>query len=139
MPTSDFDVTVKLLIPESRVADLICAGMEGGIGYWGRIVEYIEPKEIWKGNGWSDAIFPHIHYPMSDGGALVICDAEFDPDDENTERWRFDRKAISRGLRRMATDPRYMHHFANFMDENEDAITGDVFIQLCCMGEVVFG
>jgi pimeloyl-ACP methyl ester carboxylesterase len=30
-------------------------------------------------------------------------------------------------------------HWADFLTENEDAETGDVFVQLCLLGEVVYG
>jgi hypothetical protein len=30
-------------------------------------------------------------------------------------------------------------HFGDFMGENDDATTSDVFLQLCLFGEVVYG
>jgi hypothetical protein len=30
-------------------------------------------------------------------------------------------------------------HFADFMSENEDAVTADVFLQYVALGEVVYG
>jgi hypothetical protein len=48
-----------------------------------------------------------------------------------------DRVAILEGLRIMAEkEPR---HFADFMTENDDADTGDVFLQCCLYGEVIYG
>jgi len=34
---------------------------------------------------------------------------------------------------------KYPRHFANFAQEAEDAETGDVFIQCCVLGEIVYG
>jgi hypothetical protein len=50
-----------------------------------------------------------------------------------------DRAAIERGKELLATDERYSHHYADVLNENDDADTGDVFLQLCLFGEVVYG
>jgi len=34
---------------------------------------------------------------------------------------------------------KYPRHFHNFLEENDDAETGDVFIQCCLFGEIVYG
>ena len=125
---------------EDRIADLLCCAMEGGIGYWGCIIEYIKPKpdKMWKGSGsWGEHVYPHIHFPMSEGGAVILRDAEEDPDDESAETWRLDREALQRGL--VIMSEQYPRHFANFVQENEDAETGDVFVQCAVMGKLVFG
>jgi hypothetical protein len=51
----------------------------------------------------------------------------------------FDLTSIERGLKLFATDEKVKHHWANFLSENDDAETGDVFLQLCVFGEVIFG
>jgi hypothetical protein len=33
----------------------------------------------------------------------------------------------------------YPRHFSNFISENYDAETGDVFLQCCLLGKVKFG
>ena len=48
-----------------------------------------------------------------------------------------DGDAVQRGLQTMAE--KYPRHWGDFIRENEDAITGDVFIQCCLLGEVVYG
>ena len=44
---------------------------------------------------------------------------------------------LKEGLTQMAGT--YPKHFEDFMNENEDAITGDVFIQCIMFGEVIYG
>lgn len=44
---------------------------------------------------------------------------------------------LQQGLQRMAR--KYPRHFADFMAENDDAITGDVFLQCVVLGEVIYG
>ena len=46
-------------------------------------------------------------------------------------------KKIKRGLTSMAKkDPK---HFADFISEDYDMITGDVFLQHCLFGEIIYG
>ena len=144
-------IKAELEIPESRVADLLCAAMEGGIGSWARIVGYRQPPgDVWKAEGWDKEIYKHIHWPMSDGGAMFLFDAEEEWEQDSVQRlgmaldkvegvWVVDHLALERGLGLMARHPQYRHHFANFMAENEDAETGDVFLQFSVLGEVVYG
>ena len=132
---SDFKATIE--IPDNRIADLLYCGMAGGIGYWACIIDYVKPKKVWQHEGWKD-VSRYIHYPMSEGGAVILRDAEENPDDDTADTWRLDREALRQGIQLMSTHPKYKHHFANFINENEDAETGDVFIQLCVLGDVVF-
>lgn len=46
-------------------------------------------------------------------------------------------KDISKAINLMFTE--YPHHFGDILKENDDAITGDVFLQLCVFGEVIYG
>jgi hypothetical protein len=129
---AQIEVTTTVTVPHKRIAGLLCCGFEGGSNYWCQIVDYIEPptepEETWN----EDEIFPHIDYPLN--GGAVICAAD---DDEELTDLRLDAEAIKRGLQLMALNaPR---HWADFMAENEDATTGDVFLQMCLLGEIVYG
>jgi hypothetical protein len=44
---------------------------------------------------------------------------------------------IRNGLQVMAD--KYPNHWHDFINDNEDATTGDVFLQCCLYGEVIFG
>ena len=120
-------------VTESRIADLLCAGFEGGVGYWAQITDHIVPETVWKGPGWEKHVYPYVHYPLSDGGGIVLRDAE----DEEGLRWVLDRRALHRGLALFPV--KSPHHFAQWLQENEDADSGDVFIQLCLFGRIVYG
>jgi hypothetical protein len=48
-----------------------------------------------------------------------------------------DMGTIRHGLQVMANQ--YPRHWNNFINDNEDADTGDVFLQCCLWGEVVLG
>jgi len=137
-------VNVNVEISRKRMSHLLCAGMEGGIGYWARIVEYIEPPDnvnIFEGfeDDWllGSEVFRHIHYPMCEAGGGVVFEDATGEDFPSEPRVTLDYAALLRGLQVMSEkEPR---HFAHFMEENEDATTGDVFIQCCVFGEVIFG
>lgn len=120
-----FSITTKLTFSQQRISDLLCCGFEGGVGYWCVIVDYI-PEGI-RGK----CTYPHIEVPFHPGAAILLQEI----DGENV--LRLDRAALERGLQIMAE--KYPRHFANFAQEAEDAETGDVFIQCCVLGEIVYG
>jgi hypothetical protein len=125
---------VKTSIPESRIADLLCCGFEGGVGYWCCITGYTEPETPRSAWG-DDTIFRHVDYPLC--GGAVLCEVVEDETGEEVETLTLDGDAVQRGLQTMAE--KYPRHWGDFIRENEDAITGDVFIQCCLLGEVVYG
>lgn len=127
--------TVPSTIPLERVRDLITTAMEGGIGYW------CSAEPVWpKGKTRED--FPscrtndwywHIDLPLlGETGAYVRL-----RDNESEDTWVFDRAAVQRGLEVMQA--KYPRHWADFIGENDDATTGDVFVQCAVLGEIVFG
>lgn len=131
-----FDATISISMDD--LADLLCSGMEGGIGYWAEIVDYREPsdlnlKEYFSKSWRTDRVFKHIHYPLLPGGVVMIRDAEGD----DKEIYRLDFEAVQRGVKVMANN--WPRHFADFMGGNSDATTGDVFIQCALFGDIVYG
>lgn len=115
-------ITVPIEIDAKRINDLLCAGYEGGIRYW--CAEVRVDREP------ADPVDYLHEYPMA-GGVLSVRAGD-------DEEWhRVDRAAIEKALVALAEDQPY--HFGEFMRENEDAETGDVFWQLVALGEVVYG
>jgi hypothetical protein len=126
-------------ITEQEVAELLCAGMEGGIGYWAKIVDYDKPPRFFytldgfKEDGTPKHVYKHIDYALNPGGAVYIEEEECD----DPVPLKIDREALQGGLEVMAE--KYPKHFADFVEGNEDATTGDVFIQCCVFGRIVYG
>lgn len=123
----------------TRLADLLCSAFEGGIGYWARIEKYIEPSKpidlsVFKDDSiLGQNVYKYIHYPLSPDGAVIIKDIESD----NGKKYKLDMKAIKKGLDVFAQKcPR---HFGDWLAENDDATTGDVFVQCCLFGEAIYG
>jgi hypothetical protein len=124
-----FEIKTIQNIPYNRIGDLLCTAIEGGIGYWCTINDCIKPETIsfcWDEN----YTYKYIDYPLN-GGSIILLD------NETEDSYELYRGRIHQGLQIMATD--YPKHYADFLNENEDAATGDVFIQCCVFGEVIYG
>lgn len=140
----EFVARPNLNIPEHRIKDLLCCGIEGGIGYWAEIIEYDLPSNLmesdfYEGGKMTDPDnywHPSEIIPFAKGCSVVLQQTE--PDDgEEADVWRLNRSALVKGLAVMMN--KYPKHAADFLAENEDANTGDVFIQCCLLGEIVYG
>jgi len=120
-------------VPISRVQDMLCCAFEGGSNYWYTIEKFHEPREFPNQfdkpfNGGKPEIFRHIDFPTNPGGYLIVSDAQ-DPASDEPRKEKLDLEACERGLQVMAE--KYPRHFSNMMTENDDAETGDVFLQCC--------
>lgn len=117
---------------EETMSCLLCSAFEGGSNYWYFIEKIVYPE----GKTAADFRHSHIEVPLQ-GGSLEITAQEHDNKERADGRWTLDRKALEKGWQLMITDQ--PHHYADAVTENGDAITGDVFLQLCLFGEVIFG
>lgn len=127
-----FTINATVEVSLGKVAGVLNCAFEGGSNYWYVINEFIEPKEISEDIAKDWGKYRYISYPLSEGGALLIGDRE----DEDEEPKRLDLAAVAKGVQVMAT--KYPSHFADMMEENDDADTGDVLLQCCLFGELVY-
>lgn len=138
MPTltrpTTFKIPVTTDIPIQRVSDLLCSAFEGGSNYWYQIDKFIKPLNF-NNSEEGDEKFRHLSYPINEGGALVISADE--EEEGKPVTYSLNLETIEKGLKVMAE--KYPRHFNDFMQENDDACTGDVFLQCCLFGEVIFG
>lgn len=139
------EIAIKQSIEPGRAYDLLVSALEGGSNYWYMLESIKEPAPgatshykdtLWdkdragaKGPGYLHT----IEIPFQDGGALIFSDMEGD----ETKRYTLDYPAIVRGLEIMAE--KYPRHWADFVGENDDATTGDVFLQCALFGDVIYG
>lgn len=130
-------VIVTTNVPMKRIQDLLCSALEGGSGYWASVIGVEEPFQIIDRFNKSE-ILPNIDYPTNPGGALLVLDTEAHTKFRLAHtKFRLDLPAIRRGIQVMADDSPL--HFAHFISERDDALTGDVFLQCCLFGKVVYG
>jgi hypothetical protein len=129
-----FKVTTEVEIPIERVADMLCCAFEGGSNYWYHIKVKKAPEQFTfrympdlmeKPTSYTD-------FPTNEGGYLIVGD-----DEESMPDGMLDLGTIRTGLEVMAD--KYARHFQDLLNENDDADTGDVFLQCCLYGEVIFG
>jgi len=127
-------IKLETEITIERIKDLLCSAFEGGIDYWGNVKSVIGLKNKLKAE--------HFHEIPALGGELTLFDNETDE-----ELGKIDMESMKKAFQYMAagTDkngkdcPYLTTHLADFLNENDDANTGDVFVQLAVMGEIVFG
>lgn len=138
LPTISIEVTQKVDL--QRIEDLLCGAFEGGSNYWYNIEGYVQPNELTFKGDCLDLLkkgedpmktFRYLTYPLNEGGAVLISAEGED------EKHILNLVSIKKGLQTMAK--KYPRHFNDFMQENDDACTSDVFLQCCLFGEVIFG
>jgi hypothetical protein len=135
-----FEITTTVELSDDLIAGVLCAALEGGSNYWYHIVGRgdigLHPDPAFE-KSWGR--YAHV-VPFREGGYLEFS-ANADDDNETVNgrtRFTLDRAAIERGLDLMAKmNPPF--HFNQIVDENYDAGTGDVFLQMCLFGTLVYG
>ena len=124
------EVNVKVPITKQRISDLLCCAFEGGSNYWYMIKKSKKPAKLeFRSN--EEVVFFHLDYPLNEGGNLTITDQE-----DNNKAYVLDLDSITKGIQVMAE--KYPRHFADMVSEDFDATTGDVFLQCCLFGEVIY-
>lgn len=126
---------INVEVTDEQIADMLCSALEGGSNYRYQIVAQQAPV-IYRYQTSKERVYSHIDYPINPGGSLTISSIKGD-ELRGAKQWKLTRIELREGLRVMAAKaPR---HFADMLLGNGDAITGDVFLQCCLFGEVVYG
>jgi len=121
-------VTITQEIAPQRIADLMVSALEGGSNYWIDRVSVESPdRKTLNGRPWYSGEDLFDGRPFSIGFHY----------EEQTETKFLTPEMVKDGFELMAT--KYPSHFADFVNENDDANTADVWLQLCLFGEVVYG
>jgi len=116
-------INIKYDIPLSRIQDLLITALEGGSNHWVKDIQleyyYTESQK-----------FPayDIDHPKY---KVILTDSHTGEEHTMTlGRYKV-------GLGDMSI--KYPWHAKDFVHENEDAVTGDVFLQCAVFGEVKYG
>lgn len=121
-------VTIEVSLSYATIWNLLICAIEGGSNYWYMI------RKTEFAPGLSRKNFTYIHeIPFTEGCTLWIGDKEDNKDPAKP----LNLETMKTGLKVMSE--KYPRHFRNLVDENEDAETGDVFLQCCLFGEIVYG
>ena len=122
-----FTVTVNHEIDDQRIEDLLVGAFEGGSGYWATIEAYVNPEN-------KKVEYPYCQLPLIEDCGVIVSDGE---GGEIEKGALLNRETLEKGIEIMSK--KYDRHFKNFIEENDDAITADVFLQCCLLGEIVYG
>lgn len=125
-----YKIKTEVEVSKKRLSDLVCTAFEGGVGYWCCIEKYVEPKEITFRSD-DERIYRHIDYPLNPGGGMIVSVVE------SELLYDVNEPVLVKGLETMAL--KYPRHFADFLNENEDGNTADVFLQCALFGEITYG
>jgi len=137
-------LTLSIEVDDEKIKGLLCCAFEGGSNYWAQVDDYelasglylddfkkggklTDPKNYWH---------PCQIVPFVEGCAVIVMERENERRDRKTMH-KLDRAAIQKGID--ALMQKYPRHFGDFLSDNTDATTGDVFLQCCLFGEVVYG
>ena len=118
---------IELMKP-STVAEILTQAMSY-CGYWCEMQAHQPPPAVRSGLE-DEFIAPEAKTALSPGGVVTFC-----VEGQQQELLTLERVKI--GLDLMARN--YRDHFANAMGGGWDAETSDVLLQLCLLGDVVYG
>ena len=130
---------IETQITDEQLRSLLTNAFEGGSNYWYRDAEPVFAEGVTKDDvkegGKLQPPEGYYHWiellPTIPGCAVKVRVQE------QRGYHLLDRAALERGAQVMAE--KYPKHFADWMSENDDADTGDVFLQCCLFGDLVFG
>lgn len=110
---------------EQLMSDLLCSAFEGGSNYWCKVKDLVYPK------GKTEADFTYLYELPFHGGAVTITA------DGGRKVYTLDRQALDKGWVTFRDD--CARHYADAKCDSADATTGDVFLQCCLFGKIIFG
>jgi hypothetical protein len=118
--------TVTHQIPKKRVYEVVVSGIESG-GYG----SFYVPGDDWR-KGWEAA-------DRGEHAAFSAClfTVKYEEDREDYKPQPLTDTLLQAGLNIMAEN--YPKHLTAIIEENDDAITGDVLLQCSLLGDVVYG
>lgn len=105
---------ITLKIDEERIGDLIVGAIEGGSIYW--------------------ATFKNASH---DGKRYALPFTVIDNEETEPKSYVIDQDTIKHGLQNFAKNE--ATHFADFLKENDDSTTSDVFLQCCIFEKARYG
>ena len=111
-----FSVISKTDHDSKRIVDLLVCGFEGDVSTWGDI-------SLESGSSF---------YSIEEEDWLIKVVDMF-----TKESYGLRIENLKSGLQIMAD--KFNWHYEDFVNHNEDAITGSVFIQCCLFGDIIYG
>ena len=127
-PKETFTFPVK--IEGKKISDTFISAWEGGSSYWCSCAKMEFPKGYRKISSFPSQ---QAYECIVSGGTLYMEDKEEDKKFQVSGG----QAKIEQTLKIMAE--KHVKHFADLVNGTDDAITADVFFQLLCFGELIYG
>lgn len=134
---------LEIDIPDQTLRDLLVCAFEGGSNYWLSSVELVwgevTPHDLEEGGRYFNeewSYYKRYMLPFIDGCSL-ICNAADPENDEQLKAFTLNREKMESGFQAMCL--KYPFRLSNVLAENTDAEDGDVFLQFCLFGELIYG
>lgn len=131
-------LTLEHFLTREGLVDLLSVATYGN--YWPEVKVYKSDREKGLFDD-CDCLEDEWAVALLQGRGLVVYDMYEEEselnDDEEPKKYRVKLADVRRGLKKMRDE--YPRHWADLMEENDDAITGDVWLQLTVFNELIYG
>ena len=98
---------------DTNLHDIFTTAIEGGINYWASLVMVDHDEDNW---------YARVLDRDAETGFLHVID----------------KATIREGIRNLAKSE-YTHHLDDLVEDNMDATTADVIVQMALFGDIVYG
>jgi hypothetical protein len=111
-------ITTSFEITNQQIADLMTTAIEGGSNYWCDQILMLKGQPVLK-PWYADPLLYGSPFELKVGTKILTNDD------------------LHRAMQQMADE--YPTHFSDVVNDNPDADTADVFLQLAVLGEITYG
>jgi hypothetical protein len=125
-----FKVIVEREVTIDQVKDLFILACEGGSNYWAKSVSPL--LDDWRKS--RNVLEDNYDYMLR---GFIVEEIPVYWEKYKEKKHKVTKTKIKNALRLMAKN--YTNHFNDMLNENTDAETGDIFMQLCVFGDVIYG
>ncbi len=127
----DFKIKTEVTVTEVDVDSLLVSALEGGSRDWATVEKHVDRARD------KQAGCVYLSDYILKGSGLVISNGTAEVPGPDFKEMIVDREVVKKALQLMAS--KEPQHFTNVVTDNADGETGDVLLQLCVLGEVVYG
>lgn len=138
-----FNIAAKVTVELEKMTNAITGAVEGGFGSWLQSLKYdsSEPVSVRlaaASRGTAQVVWYNDPAFWAAGGkAVATYDLPTDDEGVGNGQAVLDINALVRGAQTMAQ--KATPHFTDLVNETDDAITHDVFMQCVILGDVIYG
>ncbi len=132
-------------ITKNQQLNLLTSALEGGSNDWYSLslkgldipAKGYTPKTVEISEGLDclkDCLVSRLWEFIQSGGTIEVKDC-----DNGDFLGSLSKKSFAAGSKLLSEDPQYKRHLQDVLNENDDALTGDTWLQLVVMGLIVYG